>query len=94
MLVSAQPTLLVAHPSLPVKSVKDLIRLATAQPGKVFYCSSGNGSAPHLSAALFTGCRRGSAGGVQVFRTKADPCASRRTTRTVCRRGSGGESGI
>ena len=54
MLIAAQPTLLVTHPSLPVKSVQDLIRLARAQPGKVFYCSSGNGSAPHLSAALFT----------------------------------------
>lgn len=54
MLLAAQPTLLVVHPSLPVKSVQDLIRLAKAQPGKIFYCSSGNGSAPHLSAALFT----------------------------------------
>ena len=54
MLLAAQPTLLVVHPSLPVKSTQDLIRLARAKPGGIFYCSSGNGSAPHLSAALFT----------------------------------------
>jgi tripartite-type tricarboxylate transporter receptor subunit TctC len=54
MLLAAQPTLLVVHPSLPVKSVQDLVRLARAKPGQINYCSSGNGSAPHLSAALFT----------------------------------------
>jgi tripartite-type tricarboxylate transporter receptor subunit TctC len=45
---------LVVHPSLPVKSVKELIALAKAQPGKIDYASSGNGSSQHLFTALFT----------------------------------------
>jgi tripartite-type tricarboxylate transporter receptor subunit TctC len=44
---------LVAHPSLPVQSVKDLIALARARPGQINYSSSGAGGAPHLSAELF-----------------------------------------
>ena len=44
---------LVAHPSLPVRSVKELIALARARPGAINYGSGGNGSTPHLSAALF-----------------------------------------
>lgn len=52
MLVS-QPGVLTVHPSLPVKSVKEFIALAKARPGQVLYSSSGNGSAPHLSMALF-----------------------------------------
>jgi len=44
---------LVVHPSLPVKSVKEFIALAKAQPGKLVYGSSGNGGALHLAAALF-----------------------------------------
>lgn len=39
---------LVAHPSLPVKSVRDLVALAKAQPGQINYASGGNGSAQHL----------------------------------------------
>ena len=41
------------HPSVPVKSVKDLIALAKAKPGRVTYGSSGNGSANHLGGVLF-----------------------------------------
>lgn len=52
MLVS-QPGALTVHPSLPVKSVKAFIALAKARPGQILYSSSGNGSAPHLSMALF-----------------------------------------
>ncbi|MCC7485721.1 MAG: tripartite tricarboxylate transporter substrate binding protein [Burkholderiales bacterium] len=48
-----QPGALTVHPSLPVKSVKDFIALARKRPGEIFYSSSGNGSAPHLSMALF-----------------------------------------
>jgi tripartite-type tricarboxylate transporter receptor subunit TctC len=44
---------LVVNPSLPVKSVKDLIALAKAQPGKLTYASSGNGTSIHLSGELF-----------------------------------------
>jgi tripartite-type tricarboxylate transporter receptor subunit TctC len=52
-LLSAQPGVLTVHPSLPVKSVKEFISLAKSRPGQVLYSSSGNGSAPHLSMALF-----------------------------------------
>jgi tripartite-type tricarboxylate transporter receptor subunit TctC len=43
----------VVHPSLPVKSVKELIALAKARPGQLNYASSGTGSASHLSGELF-----------------------------------------
>jgi len=52
MLISS-PNILVVHPSLPVKSVKDLIALAKAKPGELNYASPGIGSSPHLSAELF-----------------------------------------
>jgi tripartite-type tricarboxylate transporter receptor subunit TctC len=52
-LLSAQPGVLTVHPSLPVKSVKEFIALAKSRPGQILYSSSGNGSAPHLSMALF-----------------------------------------
>ena len=51
-MLAAQPSALSVHPSLPVQSVKAFIALAKAQPGKVNFSSSGNGSAPHLSMAL------------------------------------------
>ena len=44
--------LLVVHPSLPVKSVKELVALAKARPGQLAYSSSGNGSGGHLAAEL------------------------------------------
>ena len=47
------PNALVAHPSLPARSVKELIELARTQPGKVNYGSGGNGSTPHLAGAMF-----------------------------------------
>jgi tripartite-type tricarboxylate transporter receptor subunit TctC len=52
-LVGVGPNVLVVHPSLPVKSVKDLIALAKAHPGKLSYASSGIGGAPHLAGELF-----------------------------------------
>jgi tripartite-type tricarboxylate transporter receptor subunit TctC len=45
--------LLVTHPSLPVRTVKDLVALARANAGKVAVASSGEGSASHLAAELF-----------------------------------------
>jgi tripartite-type tricarboxylate transporter receptor subunit TctC len=45
--------LFVVHPSLPVKSVKDLIALAKAKPDEIPYASSGTGTNPHLTVELF-----------------------------------------
>ncbi len=52
-LVAFNPTLLVVPPSLPVKSVKDLIALARSKPGQLNYSSAGTGSANFLAAELF-----------------------------------------
>ncbi|MFV0678952.1 Bug family tripartite tricarboxylate transporter substrate binding protein [Ottowia sp.] len=52
-LVAMVPNLLVAHPSRPYKTVKELIDYAKANPGKVTFGSSGNGSSIHLSGELF-----------------------------------------
>jgi tripartite-type tricarboxylate transporter receptor subunit TctC len=51
--VAMVPNLLVAHPSRPYKNVKELIAYAKANPGKVNFGSSGNGSSIHLSGELF-----------------------------------------
>jgi tripartite-type tricarboxylate transporter receptor subunit TctC len=45
---------LVVHPSVPAKSVKDVIALAKKEPGKWTYASSGNGTSIHMSGAMFT----------------------------------------
>lgn len=52
-LVSADPTILVAHPSLPVKSLKELVALARARPGELSYSSSGIYGALHMPMELF-----------------------------------------
>ena len=52
-LFAEAPFLLVVHPSVPAKSVKDLIALAKAQPGTLTYGSGGNSSSGHLAGALF-----------------------------------------
>ena len=44
---------MVAHPSLPARSVKELIALARSRPGQINYASSGSGGAPHLGMELF-----------------------------------------
>jgi tripartite-type tricarboxylate transporter receptor subunit TctC len=52
-LVASGPYVLVVNPQLPVSSVRELIEAAKAQPGKLDYASSGNGSAQHLVSSLF-----------------------------------------
>jgi tripartite-type tricarboxylate transporter receptor subunit TctC len=53
-LVASGPYVLVVNPQLRVNTVRELIAAAKAQPGKIDYASSGNGSAQHLVSALFT----------------------------------------
>jgi tripartite-type tricarboxylate transporter receptor subunit TctC len=52
-ILGVTPNVLVAHPSLPVQSVKDLIALARDKPGQLTYASSGVGTGGHLSMELF-----------------------------------------
>jgi tripartite-type tricarboxylate transporter receptor subunit TctC len=51
--VGNSPLILVVHPSLPLKSVKQLVALAKARPGELVFASSGSGSITHMSAELF-----------------------------------------
>lgn len=51
--VALTANVLVVHPSLPARSVKDLIAMARSQPGKIDFASSGTGGAQHLMAVLF-----------------------------------------
>ena len=51
--IAAFPSLIAVHPSVPVKSVKDLIALARARPGQINFGSAGNGSPNHLSMEMF-----------------------------------------
>jgi tripartite-type tricarboxylate transporter receptor subunit TctC len=50
---TSQPYILVVHPSVPAKNVKELIALAKARPGALNYASSGTGSFAHLGMELF-----------------------------------------
>jgi tripartite-type tricarboxylate transporter receptor subunit TctC len=52
-LIASAPLLVVIHPSLPVKNVKDLIAVAKAKPGQINYASNGPGSSSHLAVELF-----------------------------------------
>ena len=52
-LFASSPLLLVSHPSLPVKSVKDLVALAKARPAQIDYASAGTGSPTHLGMEVF-----------------------------------------
>jgi len=52
-LIASNPYLLIAHPSVPAKSVKEVIALAKSEPGKLNFASAGNGSTNHLAFELF-----------------------------------------
>ncbi len=47
------PSILLVHPSVPVKNVKELIALAKQRPGDLHYSSAGSGAQPHLTAEMF-----------------------------------------
>jgi len=51
--VATVPNLLVAHPSQPFKTVKEMIAYAKANPGKITFGSPGSGASPHVSGELF-----------------------------------------
>ena len=51
--LSLVPQVVVVHPAVPVKNIKDLIALARSRPGQVAYASSGNGAVNHLAGELF-----------------------------------------
>ncbi len=51
--IAAFPSLIAVHPSVPVRSVKDLVALAKGRPGELNFGSAGNGSPNHLSMELF-----------------------------------------
>jgi len=52
-LIVVTPSILLVHPTLPIKNVKELIAMAKSRPGALNYSSSVAGSAPHLAAELF-----------------------------------------
>jgi tripartite-type tricarboxylate transporter receptor subunit TctC len=56
------PNALAIHPTLPVKSVRDMVALAKSRPGSMSYSSSGNGTPAHLSGELFK-----SLAGIDIF---------------------------
>ncbi|HZM46661.1 MAG TPA: tripartite tricarboxylate transporter substrate-binding protein, partial [Burkholderiales bacterium] len=51
--VAMTPELVAVHPALPVRTLKELIALAKARPGKLNFASAGNGGLPHLAIELF-----------------------------------------
>lgn len=51
--IGGLPLILIVHPSLPAKSVRDLVAMAKAKPGSLSFASSGVGSATHMTAELF-----------------------------------------
>ena len=52
-LVASSPSFVTVHPSLPVRSIQELIRLAKAKPGQLFYSAAGTGTNPHIAGELF-----------------------------------------
>ena len=56
--IATSPSMLVVHPSLPVKTAAELIKLAKARPGAINYASAGTGTPTFLAAELFKGQAR------------------------------------
>lgn len=52
-LLAHAPNIVVVHPSLPVKNIKELISFAKTRPGDILFAGSGSGSTPHLAGELF-----------------------------------------
>ena len=52
-LMATLPSLLMVHPSLPVKNVRELVALARAKPAILTYASTGNGTSPHMLMEMF-----------------------------------------
>jgi tripartite-type tricarboxylate transporter receptor subunit TctC len=52
-IMAGQPNVLIIHPSLPAKTVKELVAIARARPGQLDYASAGTGSSSHIAAELF-----------------------------------------
>ena len=57
-MVAQIPNVLALHPSVPAKSVKELIALAREKPGTLLYASAGSGTSTHLAGALFNSMAR------------------------------------
>ena len=71
-LAAKSPNILVVHPSLPVRSVKELIALAKAKPGQLNYAAGATGSSDHLAAELFKAMA-----GVDIVRVSYKTAATR-----------------
>ena len=52
-IMGGQPNVLIAHPALPARTVKELVAIARARPGQLDYASAGTGSSSHIAAELF-----------------------------------------
>jgi tripartite-type tricarboxylate transporter receptor subunit TctC len=52
-LMAQLPSMLTVHPSLPAKTVKELVTLAKSKPGQMTYASTGNGTSPHMLMEMF-----------------------------------------
>jgi len=52
-LVASSPSFVTVHPSLPARSIQELIALARAKPGQLFYSAAGVGTNPHIAGELF-----------------------------------------
>ena len=50
---ASAPFVLLVHPSVPAKTVQELVALAKAKPGGLYYASSGNGTPPHIAGEMF-----------------------------------------